>query len=298
VSVLRALLFGSAIAVSSLATAAPGDDIAIRISVRDAGYMLGDLLDERIDIDLPPGTSLDAESLPAPGRVAPWMEVRSARLQRAESPSSAVVLITYQIFAEVETATRVPLPEIKLRVIQGEEKRPLIVPSRSFLLSPGLPSSLTDQDRELKPSPTPQMLAMWPNVVGVAIALVIALMCGAYLLWAYDRLPFLPRSPGPLLRLWRRSRRIGENVPDAERDELLRGLHAAFNRSAGETLYPSTLHRLFERSAFLTPLRESIERLFQASWNRFYGAPGMPVPSMSEALAILHRAADRERGLP
>lgn len=297
-SAVRAALLSVALAASGASAAAPNEDIAVKVSLRDAGYMLGDLLDERVDIELPPGLSIDPDSLPAPGRVAPWMEVRRARLERSMAPNTQTVLITFQIFAEVETATRVPLPEIKLRAGEGTSKRSVIVPAQSFLLSPGLPSSLTDRDRELKPSPAPEELPIAPSAVGVAIAIAVALASGAYLLWAYDRLPFLPRSPGPLLRLWRRARRLREDGSAAGHDALLRDLHAALNRSAGETLYPSTLPRLFERSVFLAPLRESIETLFHVSWNRFYGAPGAEAPPMRETLALLRRAADRERGLP
>jgi hypothetical protein len=76
-------------------------------------------------------------------------------------------------------------------------------------------------------------------------------------------------------------------------------MHAALNRSAGETLYPSTLKRLFERAPFLLPLRERIESLFGASWNAFYGSSGeSSLLPPANVLALLRDAADRERGVP
>jgi len=167
------------------------------------------------------------------------------------------------------------------------------VPAQSFLLSPALPSALTDRDRELRPSPEPAKLPVAAEVAGVLASVALALACAGWLLWRYDRLPFLPYAPGPLARTWRRWRR--RDGSDAE--ALLRDMHAALSRCAGETLYPSTLHRLFDRAPFLVPLRERIEPLFAASWNAFYGTPG-EAPATSSVLALLRDAADRERGVP
>jgi hypothetical protein len=79
---------------------------------------------------------------------------------------------------------------------------------------------------------------------------------------------------------------------------LLRDMHTALSRSAGETLYPSTLERLFERAPHLAPLRERIARVFAASWSSFYDQNEEIPPSTASVLALLHDAADRERGVP
>ena len=71
----------------------------ITIGLRDTGYMLGDLIEERIDVALPEGTRIDPDSLPLPGRAAPWLEVRHAILAPPRAGSQTLV-VTYQIFAE------------------------------------------------------------------------------------------------------------------------------------------------------------------------------------------------------
>jgi len=276
-------------------------DVTLDVTLRDTGYMLGDLLDERIEAKLPATLQIDPESLPLPGRVAPWMEVRRARLGSRRNDGTQELIVTYQIFAEAEQATRVPVPAFKIRVRDGGDVRSVTVPEQSFLLSPGLPSTLGDEDRELRPSPAPAELPQARAVAGTLASLAFALACGAFLLWRYDLLPFLPRAPGPLARAWRRWRRRQQRgLSDEEHADLLRDMHAALNRSAGETLYPSTLQRLFERAPFLAPLRADIESVFADSWNRFYGSPGAasPSPSTAAVLAMLHSAADRERGVP
>ena len=283
----------SLLIVATFSSMAAAPEVAV--SLRDTGYMLGDLIEERIDVALPAGTRIDPDSVPLPGRVAPWLEVRHTELAPPRAGSQTLG-VTYQIFAEAEEATRAPLPEVHLR-LRGADARELTVPSRSFLLSPALPATLVDKDRELRPSPDPEHVPESPAITGALASLAVALVAAAYLLWRYDRLPFLPYAPGPLLRAWRSWRRRSRRaLTDEEETVLLRDLHGALNESAGETLYPSTLQRLFDRAPYLAPLRAEIERVFVASWQRFYGRGDAPAPA--HVLATLQSAADRERGVP
>lgn len=285
---------------ATLATGAraAGDDITVDVSLRDTGYMLGDLIDERVEVHLPASLRIDSESLPLPGRVAPWLEVRRATLGPRGLSGTQALVVTYQIFAETEEAARAALPEFVMRVRDGADVRTVSIPSRSFLLSPGLPPALTDQDRELRPSQAPMLLPLSRAIIGALASLVLALVCAGYLLWRYDRLPFLPHAPGPLARAWRHWRRGRHELSTEQHAALLRDMHTALSRSAGETLYPSTLERLFERAPYLAPLRERIAQVFATSWSSFYGQDEQVPPSTTSVLALLHDAADRERGVP
>lgn len=298
---LLALCLGSSAAVS-----AASDPVQPIVTLRDSGYLLGDLIEERVDLTLPDGFSLDPDSLPLPGRVAPWMEVRTARIEQGAQAGEQSVVVKYQIFAEVEQAERVPIPAFKLRARDGRQTRVIEVPAKSFLLSPALPATLSDEDRELKPAAPPQLLPIHDAVAGFVLGMIAAAACGAYLLWAYDRLPFFPRAPGPFARLWRRYRRrtralVRRRQQSWSQDDgiaLLHAWHAALNLSAGETLYPSTLPRLFASAPHLVPLRERIEQLFERSWQSFYGPANAGAPAVEDLLDVLREAAERERGVP
>jgi mxaA protein len=295
------LLASATLAVFAYAAAEEPRDSGIQpiVTLRDTGYLLGDLVDERIEFGLPAGYILDPDSLPLPGRVAPWMEVRRARSETGSRQGAAIVTVTYQVFAEVEQASRVPLPTFRLRIRDGAQAQLVTVPEKSFLLSPALPASLGDEDRELKPSPAPQPLPLSRIIAAFAGVVLAALACTAYLLWAYDRLPFLPRSPGPFARAWRRWRRRGRRgLSREDRSVLLRDWHAALNQAAGETLYTSTLPRLFARAPHLVPLRGQVEGTFRRSWQSFYGTQADSEPAPAEILDLLRRAAERERGVP
>lgn len=276
---------------------AAADEIAVDVKLRDTGYMLGDLIDEQVDVQLPASMRIDPESLPLPGRATPWLEVRRAGLSPRASSGRQELVITYQIFAETEEAAHAALPEFTLRAREGAETRSVNVPARRFLLSPALPPALTDEDRELRPSAPPRLLPEAKFIAGALASLALALACVGWLLWRYDRLPFLPHAPGPLARTWRRWRR-GRGLSSEQHAALLRDMHAALSHSAGETLYPSTLERLFERAPYLAPLRERIAKLFAASWSSFYERGPQGPPPAASVLALLHDAADRERGVP
>lgn len=282
-----------ALAIGSVRADEP---VAVATTLRDTGYFLGDLLDERVEIRVPERSEIDAESLPLPGRVAPWLEVRRTSLTPRDAAGVQTLVVTYQIFAETETAARVPIPEFPLR-LAGDTAPFVTVPERSFLLSPALPAVLTDRDRELRPSPAPAPLPLAKWIAGALASFAIALGSAAYLLWRFDLLPFLPHSPGPIATTWRRWRRKHPTSADEQR-ALLRELHAALSGSAGETLYPSTIDRLFAHAPFLVPLRERIEAVFAASWNLFYGDGEHAEISTPGVLALLREAADRERGVP
>jgi mxaA protein len=284
------------VATTALAAPTPVD---VDVTLRDTGYLLGDLVDETVALHLSPTQRIDADSLPVPGRVQPWLEVRRTVLGARDADGVQTLVVTYQTFAEAEQPTRAPIPAFTIRISDGADVIPVEVPERSFLMSPGLPSPLTDRDRETRPSPTPQRLSETGALAGIAASAMIAIALGMFLLWRYDRLPFLPRNPGPLVRAWRRWRRIDASaIDDADKAELLRDVHAALARSAGETLYPATLPRLFERAPYLAPLRATIESTFAASWQRFYGGADVAEPSASDVLAMLREAADRERRVP
>jgi len=290
-------------AVASADTAEPiaAEPLAIQpiVTLRDSGYLLGDLVDERVDLDLPSGVSIDPDSLPLPGRVAPWMEVRASRIEQRERANDQSVIVRYQVFAEVEQTGPVPIPAFKLRLRDGARTRVVEVPAKSFMLSPALPPTLSDEDRELKTQAPPRPLPVREAAFGMSFGLLAATLCAAYLLWLHDRLPFLPRAPGPFARLWRSWRRRGRRVLSADDGlALLHAWHAALNLAAGETLYPSTLPRLFANAPHLRPLRARIETSFEKSWQSFYGPDSSRAPAAGELLELLRDAAQRERGVP
>ena len=266
------------------------------MSLRDSGYLLGDLIEERVDLNLPPGASLDPDSLPLPGRVAPWMEVRASRIEHGELAGAQSVVVRYQIFAEVEQAERVPIPAFKLRVRDGVQTRAVEVPAKSFMLSPALPATLTDEDRELKSAAPPRTLPVRNAVFGVLLSLIGAVACAAYLLWSYDRLPFLPRAPGPFARLWRSWRRRGRHFPMKMAWRCCT-LARCPESGRGRDLVSVDVTTPVRQRATPEPLRAASKRCSRVR-GRVLRACFESAPAAEELLEVLRHAAERERGVP
>lgn len=257
----------------------------VKVEMRDTGYTLGDLMQMRAVITLDSGVRIDANSLPPPGRVTPWMELRTAHMQ--QEGETAQLDFEWQVFATVENAMQLKLPPIELKTAGGNPQT-VVIPAQVFHLSPVLPKPLeSDQPR---PSLPPFLFDERTPLRAAVACFALALTSITFWLWLTDRLPGFPRNPGPIARLARQLRRR-RMVLDLQ---ALRDIHAALNAAAGETLYPDTLPRLFQRAPYLMTEQTEIEQFFRQSWRHFYES-GATVPGHVDALVWVERAARAER---
>lgn len=277
------------------------DGYELHVQMRDSGYVLGDLIEQRVELHAPRGAKLEPESVPAQGRINNWLELRERRIEHHANRYE--ITLVYQVFGAVETALQLAIPGFRLRLSDGDQPASAEIAPQPFYLSPVLPAVLADADRKPRATPAPDPFPEKPLLLSAGLALLLAILLGLLLAWSYDRLPFLPRSPGPLTRLFRKLRRKrAAELQGPAYLELLQDVQTAFNRSANETLYADNLGVLFERSPSLTPLRERIEALFEHSRNVFYGTPIQTlIPAQSwpaaDVIELCRAARDCERGL-
>jgi mxaA protein len=275
----------------------------VRAQMRDTGYVLGDRLQQRIDIHVPDGAKLVAESVPRLGRVNNWLELREVRIEPHRD--AYTLLMSYQMFGAVESAMQLAIPPFQLRFAEAAHPATptaVMIEAKSFYQSPVLPATLGDADREPRATLRPQKIASarWPAIASASLA--VALLLSLYLAWAYDRLPWSPGKPGPLSLLFRELRRRRASTPDASAyRDLLRKLHEALNRSAGQTLYLDNLPLLFARAPYLQPLQADFDSLFRHSRRVFYDAAADDIGHKdwptSRVIELCRRARDCERGL-
>ncbi|MDB5969202.1 MAG: putative mxaA protein involved in Ca2+ insertion in methanol dehydrogenase [Hydrocarboniphaga sp.] len=300
----HAALFVLALALptpaEAAATVAAAPAYRVEARMRDTGYVLGDLLQQRVEIQVPDGARLDADSVPRLGRVNNWLELRDCRIDRHDG--GYTLLLTYQMFGVVENALQLAIPAFQLRFSDAAHpSMPTTVgiAPQPFYQSPVLPASLSDTDREPRASfaPEPIASAFWRRASAASFA--AALLLAFYLGWIYDRLPWLPRKPGPLTALFRRLRGRRALGLDAQAyRDLLRQLHATLNHCAGQTLYIDNLSLLFTRAPHLQPLRGELENLFRHSRSVFYdAAPAGDVWPSTRVIELCRQARDCERGI-
>jgi len=191
------------------------------------------------------------------------------------------------VFATVEHAMLLRIPAFEIRLQGAGKSRTVKVPSSAFHMSPVLPDPLESEAprEDLPPPGFDERTPLWLGLLGVAISL----SSGLWWLWLTDRLPGLPRNPGPWTMLSRRLKHA--SILDMS---LLRAVHAAMNTVAGETLYPGTLETLFARAPYLEGLRAEIEAFFRLSWQCFY-AESREFPAREDTVAWVRLAAQTER---
>lgn len=292
---LGLLLLALPLAAPSYAQLPDGYELSVHM--RDSGYVLGDLIEQRVELHAPRGAKLEPESVPVQGRINNWLELRERRIEQHANRYN--ITLTYQVFGAVEGALQLAIPGFRLRFSDGKQRASAEITPQPFYLSPVLPAVLGDTDREPRPTPTPDPFPEKPALLSAALCLLLAALLGLFLAWSHDRLPFLPRSPGPLTRLFRKlRRRRPAEMQGPAYVALLQDVQTAFNRSANETLYADNLGVLFERTPSLKPLRERIEALFDHSRAVFYGtqtsAQSWPA---TEVIELCRAARDCERGL-
>ena len=271
------------------------------IEPRSFGYAVGDVLERRVLVDPVLDGTLDPASLPRPGRVGRWFQLREVA-RRADG-----VRLLYQLVNAPREPARENLPSLTLRLIApGGHVRQAEIGPFTVATAPLVPAGPYEgvQDTDVRPDLDPPSIdtsARERRVLAYAVVLAL-LAVGQCAPWLARRLGW--SRAGPFERARRaiarrgRARREGavsESVGDAGEVRLaaLRRLHQALDEAAGCTVALDNLEVLFRRRPWLAPARGRVEQLMAASRQAFFGAgPRLPIAqiqSLAAQLAELER---------
>jgi len=286
---------GLALAACLLLGDAAGQGAAVAPAERDAqvvqprayGYVLGDVLEQRVLLESD-GQRLEPAALPVRERIGAWFERRAARIE-ADTAGRRWLVVQYQVFNVQPNLGLVKLPPWRL-ALKGNAPVALRVPAWPVSLAPMTPREGFDAEAlgALRPEREPSLPDRHERVLALrASALALALELAAWLCWwrwrnwrAAQRLPFA--------RALRQLRGLDEASPQA-----WQVLHGAFDRAAGRALHLGSLPALFERVPYLAAARAAIERFYQQSALLFFGA-GLPPDALSvRALAVQLQRLER-----
>jgi mxaA protein len=222
---------------------------------RPFGYVVGDLVTQRVLLDFEPA------ALPPAQRVNLWFERRPPRIEKAADGRRWLV-VDYQLINAPPELTTVQLPAWQIKEkTQGTQRE---VPATPISITPLISNAST---AELRPDRNVSIIDTAPsraNVVLWSIALGITL--AAWLAWSQWR-NWRDSHNQPFARALRQLRHLDESAPEA-----WQAVHRAFDQTAGRVLQIETLPALFERAPYLQPRRAEIERFFAQSNERFFGA--------------------------
>jgi mxaA protein len=268
---------------------------------RPFGHVIGDTLQQRINLELATPYQLDEGSLPEAGSLSRWIEMRAplVRTRHSQGTTSYEILLTYQTFYLAERLESIVIPSLELSVGNGERILPLLVPEWSFSVTPLAPRG-TDAAATvsgLRSDHPPLTIPVTPHVyriIGLSVCLLATLLYLAYACWG---IPFLARRKRPFAVSLRQLKKL-ERKPynDARYLDALRSLHRAFNLTTGWTVLAGNLELFFVHHPEFASLRSPIETLFMQSRMAFF-EPRQELETDADSIQNLVQLCRRCRAL-
>jgi mxaA protein len=263
VKAVRNLLALLALAMAHFAVAAPVARDAVVQQPRAFGYVLGDIVRQRVLLE-DNGRAFVPDELPATGPAGNWVERRAVRVER-DGSGHQWLTVDYQLMNSPQTLATVALPAWRLASkASGVELR---VPVWSVTVAPltpqqpvaraGLGNLRPDRRASLiDVATTERWLATWIAALLVCVAAWIG-----WWLWRNWR----ASSAQPFARALRELRDVDDGSPQA-----WHALHRAFDGTAGRVVQPGAVSVLFDRAPQFEPQRSAIEQFFAQSAERFF----------------------------
>lgn len=251
--------------------------VAIR-APRDIGYFQGDLVRASVDISVDKGFKLVTSSLPQPGPLNYWLDLRTIEVEQRNVGSTTryTLKMLYQDFYVALDARQQEMPAFDVDFIDGKDKITAKVPPWSIGVSPLREISPAPKDdpkdfvRADEKAPRIDVDPLWISAAAAAAATLLAL-----LLLAYDRLwwPFRPRPSRVFADAQRRLHKLAKspNSVDAYLEALL-VLHRGIDRTDGQRVLADDMPRFLARHPTFASQREAFARFFTASRAAFFGS--------------------------
>lgn len=275
---------------------------------RDGGYVVGDVLERTLIINIKKPYELVKESLPIVGYEHRWkgqisgVELVNTSHQEAADNNSAshTVKLAYQVF----TTGRVAKPSalraevIKLRNTQTKEVKQYRLPSFNFRISPLSVLGQVKLQDDLSTFHPPLLLdasKQKRNIMLLAGVLAFALLGLLYLLGMRT---WLPRMGAPFAKAFRDLRKLPDT--DEGLKQAVERTHKALNQTAGTTLFNHNTAQLLQSKPQFAPMQSDISAFFTLSNQVFFNATNNEQAAKTSKVWLLsfcRHMRDCERGL-
>lgn len=258
-------------------------------TARDYGHVIGDVIHGTLDIPKMAGHEFDADSLPKPGALNRWLELRRVWLEpRGGQPPR--IHLEYQVFYVPLAVKTLTIPGMTLqRKTPVGGRQPIEVRSWPITVAPihGPAVMAEGGMRLMQPDAPPALPDSRGVVMGMTLSLALALVSLAYL-----------GHVNGYLTLGRRGRHfraackgVRALMRQNRRQDTLRAgfllMHRAFERTLGKPLFAEDLPRFYQQYPEYRALRSDIEAWFEASYRLFFGAGAPPEDYTLERLHAL-----------
>ena len=237
-------------------------------SPRNFGFVLGDIIRQRFLLTLPAGQQLNQHTLPRPGRLNDWLDLREFHITpqqeatntQTTNPHAYELDFTYQLFKQVDAPGNITIPSTTLLIVDND---PLALPKWTISYGTLLPGK-AQKPIPLRPPSDPKTVDTehWLQLFYIAlVGLLLCLLIG--LCWYY--LPFFQRHHQAFTRANRQLKKLKNRSP-SDPQQALNIFQQALTESAGKTLFPDQLDPYFKDHPHYKPLAEGTDKLLQQSY--------------------------------
>jgi mxaA protein len=242
-------------------------------ATRPYGYVIGDLIELNLDVQVASGVTLDTSQLPEAGPVNRWLHLRQVAVQ-GESPHYRLQL-QYQTFYAPLEVKNLTVPGLALQFKGPGGPVSARTPAWPFTMAPIRELSVQRSEglEPMRPDAWPRAPEAgdyrWHFLAATLLALLALLGLGGI---GYLRGWLGLGSRG---RFFASALKALRPLPDGSADQAtLRqayaAVHEAFNRTLGETLFQQDLDRFIEMRPRYGDLRSEIEAFFDSSYRLFF----------------------------
>jgi mxaA protein len=267
--------FGLALSACTGLAAAQALPEAVPDLPRAYGYSVGDVVQRRVQLQLPSGWSLDLDALPRSRRPGQAIELRSARLEGDR------LILDYQVFLAPTEVRTLEMPPLLLRLIGVEggasEIREVRVDAWPLTVAPLVPVEVSPREGlgAMRPDMPAAAIDTTPRQHRLLVLAALLLAVGAALAHLHLGLPWWGRRQRPFAQAWRQLRRWPERAHGEQARAAMKLMHAALNRSAGQVLFAGGVAAFVDRQPRFKPLQPVLCEFFERSQATFFATPAV-----------------------
>ncbi|MDF9391542.1 MULTISPECIES: hypothetical protein [Methylococcus] len=229
-----------------------------------ATHTMGDLITRDVVVSIH-GGQIDPASLPVPGPITEWAEIRKVETDSADDRTR--VRITYQVFYGVRGPETAELPPLRLRVTDAGGSTLVEVPALPVSFMPLIPPGIPDEKVTIRATRPAERRPFAPYGRWLSLGVGLGAVAGFYLLWLRGLLPLFS-GPLPFRRACRELQQL-VNQPSPGRAACLI-LHRALNETAGAAVFANGLEAFLTRHPEFADLRELLDKFFALSRQLFF----------------------------
>jgi mxaA protein len=253
-----------------------------------ATHTMGDLIVRDVVVSTN-GAQVDPASLPAPGPINEWAEIRKVETGPADELTR--VRVTYQVFYGVRGPETAELPPLRLRFESAGGSPDVEAPALPVSFMPLIPPGISDEKVVIRATRPAEFRPFSPYGQWLGFGLALGGGAGIYLLWLRGLLPGLA-GPLPFRRASRELQRLADQPSPGRAACLI--LHRALNETAGEAVFSNRLEAFLQRHPEFTGIRGELDEFFALS-RRVFFAEAADGDAYARCLKLARRARQLER---